>query len=242
MLTPITRVSMYKDIVDQLIDCIKTGVWQPGDHLPTEMELSQIFHVSRNSIREALKSLSYSGILSARAGRGTFITADALQKIENLELVNFISEEASMNDLMETRILLETELARLAALRANDSDKLELKEVMQQLEDQLVWQEAGHISSNPTEIGTTYHMCIAKIAKNKVLMRLMQSIQNELKEQRSKVELNSAQDFDVMLSDHKRIYEAIVSNNPDLAAELMRNHVLHSFENIQAQRTQKIKE
>lgn len=229
MLKPVAKTSMYEDIVNQLINCIKNSVWLPGDFLPTEMELAKTFDVSRNSIREALKSLAYSGIISARAGHGTSVTPDALQKIENMELVNFISEEASLEELMETRLVIETELARLAAMRATEEDKTMLMQSLKSLKGQLLQQEAHQISENPTDRGIDFHMCVARISKNSVLMKLMQSIQGELRYQRSYVSLKNADSFAVMMRDHEKICEAILCNDADAAAESMRQHLLNSL-------------
>jgi len=234
MLKPVTKVAMYKDIVNQIMSMIKSGIWQPGTCIPTEVELAKTFNVSRNSIREALKSLAYSGILSSRAGQGTFVTADAMQKIENLELIDFISRKASVDDLTETRLLLETELARLAALRATDEDKIELQALQQQFELQMNYQKAVNDFSNPTEIGIDFHMRIAKIAKNHVLMKLIQSIQGELHEQRRRLEYHNALTLDLRLQEHKAICEAVLDNDPDRAAAAMRTHIQHSFESIKA--------
>ena len=229
MLKPVTKVSMYQNIVGQVMSCIKAGLWCPGDTIPPEVELAKTFDVSRNSIREALKSLSYSGILSSRAGQGTFVTADALQKIENLELIDFISREASMDDLTETRTILETELARLAAMRATAEDKDELRELQQKLEAQLSRQKKADDCSNPTEIGVACHMCIAKIAKNKVLMKLIQSIQGELNEQRGQIRNRSVEELEISVQEHKELCGAVLANDPERAAEVMRRHIQHSY-------------
>lgn len=236
MLKPVAKSSMYEDIVRQLIGCIKNRVWLPGEFLPTEMELAKTFDVSRNSIREALKSLAYSGIISAKAGHGTSVTPDALQKIENLELVNFISDEASLEDLMETRLIIETELARLAAMRATEEDKAALKRSLENLKGQLIQQEAENIAENPTDRGIDFHMCVASIAKNSVLTKLMQSIQGELRYQRSYVSLQNARSFEVMLRDHEKICDAVLRSDANAAAESMRQHLLNSLGIIQDMR------
>ena len=203
MLKPVTKVSMYQNIVGQVMSCIKAGLWCPGDTIPPEVELAKTFDVSRNSIREALKSLSYSGMLSSRAGQGTYLT--------------------------ETRTILETELARLAAMRATAEDKDELRELQQKLEAQLSRQKKADDCSNPTEIGVACHMCIAKIAKNKVLMKLIQSIQGELNEQRGQIRNRSVEELEISVQEHKELCGAVLANDPERAAEVMRLHIQHSY-------------
>lgn len=229
MLKPVEKISASRNVIDQLTDSIRKGVWEPGELLPTEMDLSRIFNVSRNSIREALKSMTYSGLLAARAGYGTYVKDDALQKLEQKDLVDFITEEASVNDLIETRTLLESELARLAAIRATDEDRKELQRIQDVLEAALLENERKGLDSIPAGPGSEFHMCVARASKNSVMIKLMTSIKAELDLQRSKMHLQTEQDFDTMLQDHKAICEAVVSGDAERAARTMREHVRHSY-------------
>lgn len=223
---------MYEEIVKQLIRSIKEDTWAPGSRLPSEMELSKAFGVSRNCIREALKSLALWGIISAKAGQGTFVTPDALLKIENNELIDAISKNASMSELMETRLILETELARLAALRATKQDKKELLTTFELLKNQLLKNESDKVAENPTGYGLDFHMCIARISKNNLLTKFMQSIRGELSEERSRVQLRTSQDIKTMLRDHEEICRAVLEGDADGAADAMKRHLVNSFKNM----------
>ena len=259
MIKPIIKTPMYEEIVYQITNLIKKGKWKPNEQLPSETELAKAFNVSRNSIREALKSLSLLGIIYAHPGQGTFIIKDALQKLENSELIDIISEKASTAELMETRLVIEPHLSELAALRATDQDKRKLEKVFDPLKNDLssriivlnreqeietasettvltkgvfTVDELQQLKTNPSNCGIEFHMCIAETARNKVLTKFLQSIKGKLEWQRSWIYFKNSQDIRKMLVDHTEIYEAIITNDRDRARRAMYKHLVHTYENI----------
>jgi GntR family transcriptional regulator len=72
------RDSLSERILHDLEKRIRTSAFKPGEKLPPEPELASMLGVSRNSLREAVKTLQYSGLLIRRRGIGTFVTAQHL--------------------------------------------------------------------------------------------------------------------------------------------------------------------
>ena len=68
--TTIKRESTLEVIVQQIKDQIKKGILKPGEKLPSERELASLLGVSRTSVREAIKALSFSGYLEVIQGKG----------------------------------------------------------------------------------------------------------------------------------------------------------------------------
>ncbi|GAA3288800.1 FadR family transcriptional regulator [Dactylosporangium vinaceum] len=107
-------VSLAEQVAGQLRRRIADGEFPVGSLLPTELELTRELGVSRNSVREGLRSLVHAGILGARAGYGTFVVATS-------DLAPALArrlEQDRAADVAEVRLLLEREGARLAAVRA----------------------------------------------------------------------------------------------------------------------------
>ena len=77
-LHPVSRVKLSTQIENQLKDQILTGKWKPGERLPSENELAEIFQVSRVSIRQALQALSAQGLIETRIGDGSFISQPSI--------------------------------------------------------------------------------------------------------------------------------------------------------------------
>lgn len=108
------NVSLAEQVADQLRRRIADGEWAVGALLPTELELTRELGVSRNSVREGVRSLVHAGLLGARAGYGTFVvaTSDLAPTLAR----RLVHDRAT--DIAEVRLLLEREGARLAATRA----------------------------------------------------------------------------------------------------------------------------
>ncbi|GER23871.1 hypothetical protein NCCP1664_23660 [Zafaria cholistanensis] len=123
-ITPPT--TLPEQIAAQLRRRIASGEFPVGARLPTELALAEELGVSRNSVREALRSLVHSGLVGARAGYGTFVlaTSDVAPT-----LARRISQEREA-DVAEVRFILEREGARLAASRATPEERQQLLEAL----------------------------------------------------------------------------------------------------------------
>jgi len=124
--TTVKRESTLEVIVQQIKDQIKKGILKPGEKLPSERKLADLLGLSRASVREAIQALAFSGYLEVIQGKGTYVL-EMSTKYD--EIVNFFSEFSnySLDYLMEARIMLEGEFARLAALNPDIPGKIPLK-------------------------------------------------------------------------------------------------------------------
>ncbi|HEY0246853.1 MAG TPA: GntR family transcriptional regulator [Gryllotalpicola sp.] len=120
------NVPLSEQIAEQLRRRIASGEFPVGARLPTELELTRELGVSRNSVREALRSLVHAGLLRARAGDGTYVAATS-------ELAPTLARRLELDaaaDVAEVRLLLEREGARLAAVRATDAQLAGLRQIL----------------------------------------------------------------------------------------------------------------
>src|SRR6267143_4630716 len=112
---------LYEQIVQQIEESILKGDLKPGDQLPAERELAQRFGVSRTAVREAVKALREKGLVEAFSGRGTFITDGTTQAVrQSLDLMVRIGQQEGSAHLAELRLILEPEIAALAASRIEE--------------------------------------------------------------------------------------------------------------------------
>ena len=112
---------LYEQIVQQVEDSILKGQLKPGDQLPAERDLAQRFGVSRTAVREAVKTLREKGLVEAYSGRGTFVTNGTSQAIrQSLDLMIRINQQEGSANLVELRLVLEPEIAGLAASKIDD--------------------------------------------------------------------------------------------------------------------------
>jgi len=219
-----TKKVLYEEIVEQMLDCIKKGEWKPGDRLPKETDLAARFQVSRNCMREALKALNLYGVIQSRAGRGTFVTLDALRRISNTEMLEALHGDITLMELLETRLLIESQIAGLAALRATPADKAELTSATESLCRGLEDCIQQELSYNPSDLGASVHTIIAKMAHNRLLFQFMNSIQSELDIQRGMV-VYTSEEAALIRDDHWRIHDAIQESNVKNSIQAMRTHI-----------------
>src|SRR5262245_15361262 len=120
--TQVTRLSLSENIVDQVSTLIAQGVLKPGQRIPSEKQLCQQFGVGRTTVREALRSLVMMGVLESHMGDGTFVRADPGRFIERSFQWGLLLKPKDVEDLVQTRLMLESQTAFLAATRATDAD------------------------------------------------------------------------------------------------------------------------
>ncbi|MFI1810971.1 FadR/GntR family transcriptional regulator [Streptomyces sp. NPDC020422] len=125
------RISLVDSAVEQLRAQLAEGEWAVGDRIPTEHELAEQLGVGRNTVREAVRVLVHAGLLESRQGNGTFVrsTADPAAVLRGVR-------HAGARDVLELRVALETEAARLAAARRDTHDLLRLRAALTTLREQ----------------------------------------------------------------------------------------------------------
>ncbi|MBP5858345.1 FadR family transcriptional regulator [Marivibrio halodurans] len=119
-------------IYEGLLGKLHGGEWPAGTQLPTERALAEECGVARNTLRQALDRLTAEGLLERRVGQGTFVreaTAPGIAGLGRLATGRHM-REASPADLMEVRLIIEPQVAALAATRANAEEIARLSEAL----------------------------------------------------------------------------------------------------------------
>ena len=214
---PIARQKTYELVAERLLGLVSTGRLEPGDCMPSERELAQQYAVGRSSIREALRMLESKGVIHS-SGNGAFAVAEYGNAL-NHSLDFLVSvDQADFTELFEVRHMLEAEAVALAAVRHVPSD-------VEQMAREIAAMEAG-LSSEQDFIAADlrFHMTIAKAARNRLLVHLMQAI-------RSQLHMSLESSFHVpgspelAIENHRVILDAVVRREPDEARRRMHEHV-----------------
>jgi GntR family transcriptional regulator len=98
-------IPYYVQIKNLIRDLIEHGEWKPGDVLPSEPELCQIFEVSRTVVRQALQELTYEGLLIRERGRGTFVAEPKISESLVQRLTGFYQDMADRGHPPVTQVL-----------------------------------------------------------------------------------------------------------------------------------------
>jgi DNA-binding FadR family transcriptional regulator len=133
-LKPVSRTTLSEQVAMQLASELTGGRWKPGEKLPSEAELCKAFNVGRSTLREALKSLAFIGLIRMRAGGGSYVSEQPSKYLDGpLFAKGVLNTEKDITDLSDARILLETEVAGLCAQRATDQDLAALHDILKQM-------------------------------------------------------------------------------------------------------------
>jgi GntR family transcriptional regulator, transcriptional repressor for pyruvate dehydrogenase complex len=224
LLKPVSRTTLSEQVALQLAAEVAAKRWEPGDKLPSEAELCRAFNVGRSTLREALKSLAFVGIIRMRAGGGSYV-AERPSKYVNRPLLarGVRSTEKDVNDLSEARLVLETELASLCAQRATRHDLATLADLVRKMKA-----AKDEDRSKFQELDLEFHLSIAASSKNEVLAELLGHIRGALQEliQKSLLPRNG---MELACKQHERIFEALKQRNPAAARKAIRAH-LNAFQ------------
>jgi GntR family transcriptional repressor for pyruvate dehydrogenase complex len=143
------------------------GVLKPGERLPSEKELCLKFGVGRTTIREALRSMAVMGILNGRVGEGTFVSTDGQKYLEKTLQWGLLIDRKSVNDLVETRLMLESQTAYAAAARATEENLQEIEEALKGM------RRSSDRPDEYLEHDLRFHLAIARATQNTILFKLL---------------------------------------------------------------------
>ncbi|WP_448111576.1 FadR/GntR family transcriptional regulator [Pseudomonas lini] len=124
-ISPLIKRSLVDQALDQLRLRINQGIWTVGQRLPTEPELATELGISRNTVREAMRVLVFSGLIEIRQGDGSYLRA-VIDPLDTMKALSRCTQEQAR----ETRHILEVEAIGLAALRRTEEDLVALREAL----------------------------------------------------------------------------------------------------------------
>lgn len=227
-LTPISRKRLSESAITQIKDFIIQNSLEPGSKLPSERELSRRLEISRASIREALRILEIMGLVEVLPGKGIYVkdlTGDLF-----VPLPTWVSDYRDIiHKHFEARLILEPEIAALAARRAIDTD-------IDRLRQNITLQSSLSESEMATIIQTDidFHCLIADVAKNETLLMLINSIAR-MSFHGWKAALRTKRRNKTAVEEHVELLERIVDHDEDGARKTMRNHMIGSIQMLEQQ-------
>jgi GntR family transcriptional repressor for pyruvate dehydrogenase complex len=219
---PIKPKKVSAQIADQIRSSILSGEFSPGDKLPPERELAEMFGVSRPSVREALNILSAAGLVMSYQGGGTVVLSLVETSGGNplSELIR--SEQERALDVIEVRKGMESWTAFYAAQRALPEDIRRMEEIINGMERNLD-------GLKPSEdLDANLHIVIARATHNIVWVHLMQSLFDAMKEFQQtvwKAVYLTKEDHHLLFSHHRSIFEAIKAKDTEAARTAMTAHL-----------------
>jgi GntR family transcriptional repressor for pyruvate dehydrogenase complex len=190
--------------VSTLVALIRNGELKRGEKLPPQNVLAKKLGISRTALREALQELSYRGIIDSQHGRGTFVCD------------NIVQEE----EVIEARLILEPQTARLAAERATAQELQDLKKLCGAMEQPVKLRNPEEFS----DLDLKFHSDIADMSRNQALSKLMASLRDMMLHQQNVVQIIPGA-MERAYIFHVEITRAIAGRETGVAENAMLRHL-----------------
>ena len=222
MAETIQRRKIYQEVLDRLMERIRSGFIPPGAQLPSERELMEEYGVGRPAVREALQTLERSGIVEIFHGERARVvvpTAERLvAQIAGGAMHLLRTQPGSLEHLKDARLFLETGTARIAAAKATEEQVASLRLAIARHRASMV-NLAQFI-----ELDMAFHREIASIGGNPIFPAIVEAVFRWASEYyQAMVRAPGAEEL--TLSEHEKIVDAIAARDPEAAAAAMRAHL-----------------
>ncbi|HAE41317.1 MAG TPA: hypothetical protein DCG34_00160 [Clostridiales bacterium] len=214
---PVERHRVYEKISEQINSMILDGILKPGDQLPPERELAERFKVSRNSVRDALRTLEARGLLEIRQGGGTYVQATKAADLYQNMLEVMVQKKEMTGAVLQLRLIIEPGVAYNAAINSSQKYLVKLEDILAKHEEKASQGDPG------VEEDSLFHKTIAEMTGNKLLIHLLDMVNESLEETR---DLLLKYNEGSIRKGHRKILEALQERNPEKARDAMMDHLM----------------
>ena len=221
----IKRVSLSEQVLMSIVNYVRDNGLQIGDKLPTEGEFSELFQVSRTSVREAMKALGMNGAVESIPGKGTYIRQPILHYILNDSENLVFQARVSISQIMEVRLAVELLAADLAIERASEEDLARVGEAMEELREAVMSRKPWAVQ------GTKFHVRIAESAKNPLVVKLVESYSDTVGHYRDAM-VDANVEMERHIQDHEAILNALCARDKKAMHAAIRLHMENTEENL----------
>ncbi|MCJ8163241.1 FadR family transcriptional regulator [Pontibacter sp. E15-1] len=214
-------------IIKQIKQLISSGQLQPGDKLPPERQLCEKLGVGRSYVRDAIRKLEFYGIVKTLPQSGTVVAGLGITALEGLITDVLMLEGHDFQSLIETRLILEKQTVRLAAMRRTADDLIDLEKALDAYRAKVENGKQG------IDEDLMFHIRIAEASKNSVLKSLMLIVTPDILTHFTEQNVCGGGKPYGALEEHMTILKHIQDQDPDKAELAMSAHLkgISSFKN-----------
>ncbi len=210
----------YEKVVGYIREEIWRGNLKRGERLPPERELAELLGVSRNSVREALRTMSLMGFVSSVQGAGNFVSCDLEKNLSETFRMMLLLGETNYVQVNQLRRGLEGETARLAAQRVTPKQLARFEEIIAQMEEE-------NDTVCAAKLDQQFHALLTETAGNKLIQALFTAMLATVNEFIATVHVrifDSAHTGERLLAAHKGIVDALRAHDETAALHAIWKH------------------
>ena len=214
----VRKTKVYEGVARQIERLISEGSLKPGDKLPSERELAEMFQVGRSSLRDGIRQLELLGLVEARHGEGTIVRDLSPESLVNPLASMLVRKRQLVAELLDVRKMLEPPLAARAATKASPEEIAHLEDILRRQGEKV---RRGELA---IEEDSEFHYNIAQAAKNSVVMKVLDVLMDLLRKTRER-SLQVSGRLQRSFAGHRRILRAIKRRDASAAETAMRQHL-----------------
>jgi DNA-binding FadR family transcriptional regulator len=224
---------LYRQIAEQVRQLMASGEFALGSRLPAERDLALQLGVSRPSVREALIALEVEGTIEVRTGSGIYVRQSAAAKPSTVsaELDDNTPAHWGPLEVMSARIVVEAEVAALAATHAQKADLKAIKNGLQQMKLEAARDEI------PRQGDEAFHEAIAQACGNSVLLDTVQRYwmaRNSPLFERLGDYFEHPASWQTAIAEHQEVMHAIEARDSRAARKAMQKHLKQAHKRYSA--------
>lgn len=222
-LKSLRKESVVQSVINVLTDAIRSKELQPGDKIPPEPELAESLGVARSSVREAIKILTYLGVLESKRSEGTFVCDGYKESMIDPMVYGILLNQDSFENLMELREMTEAGMMRLAIEHHEDRELDELESILGEMKNALELKE--NRVDTFFEVDNRFHDKIAEMGKNPMadkINKVVRSLTHAVRYQTVSAMILSGKS-DKLLDTHVQLFNAIRERDDTDLSEKVRS-------------------
>lgn len=227
-----TRGKAYLKIIQFVMDSLMNDTLKPGYRLISERDLAQQLDISRNAVREGLKTLEYLGIIEVKDGQGAIVKDVVDQNfLSDIWALILVQENGSLLNVLEVRKILESGAAELAATNRTVEDLCNIQRYV------LAMNLSREIDvENLAKYDISFHRSVIQASHNPLLLQLWETISGLLSDHMKLIRKKLVRTTEEINSEHRKIYKAIEEANESMARQAALNHINSTLSQIAKER------
>ncbi len=211
---------LYQRVAETLAEAIHRGDWKPGERLPAERELAQQFDVSRPTVREAVIALELDGLVEVRIGSGVYV-AEPVAGAGRRPRASPVPMDVGPFELTEARMMVEAEVAALAASLITDEELDALAALLPAM-------EAANREGHGEDVDRAFHRAVAEATRNSAMVAIVDQLwlmRSQSPQCAAMFARSRERGTKPVVAEHEAIVQALRARDPRAARAAMRAHL-----------------
>ena len=203
------KESVVQSVINCLTDAMRNKELKPGDRIQPEPELAASMGVARSSVREAIKILSYLGVLESKRSEGTFVCNGFQESMIDPMIYGIILNQDSFENLMELREMVEAGIMRLASQKYDEKDGRALEALLDQMKE--IIRSGSNEVDRFFEVDNQFHDLISQMGKNPLadkISRVVRTLTHAVRYDTVTTMINSGRG-DELVAAHSQLLEML---------------------------------